>query len=238
VTRGTEISLDATESYDPDDEWSELAYLWSMELAPDEADYTFSDVDSEQPVFVGQTLGAYFTKLAVTDDDDLTSDNPAWTVVEVVAYQNLEITLSWEEADVDLDLHLLQPGGDYYSVDDCFFANPVPDWGEAGSSADDCVLSTDDEGMGLGETVTIGEPIEGSYNVAVHLINRKNSVEDANPHVLVTANGEVVASIQGDSMDRDGDVWRVGTLDWSTLNWTDVDKMTTHDQLGGPPINE
>jgi len=149
------------------------------------------------------------------------------------------VELSWDLPDVDLDLHLIRPGGSYYSSDDCYFGNPLPDWGIEGDSSDDPYLSLDSEDAAAPETIVLERPEEGIYEVYVHYFNSRNAQEIyATPTVTVTAEGQIVATDVGPTLYGPGKVWRVGTLDWSTLSWLPNSEVTTHGDLGGPPINQ
>ena len=35
-----------------------------------------------------------------------------------------------------------------------------------------------------------------------------------------------------------GKVWKAGVLDWATMTWTPSTVLTTHSDLGGPPVNQ
>ena len=58
-------------------------------------------------LFFVDKVGSYVAELKVTDSFDASSENFAATVIEVVPYEDLFITLSWDTPNIDLDLHLL-----------------------------------------------------------------------------------------------------------------------------------
>ena len=240
MKRLEETVLDPSASFDPDDEEAEFTHVWWVGESPQDAVYSFPDVESPAPVFSAETLGTYEIGLLVIDQDGLESTNPAATQVEIVAWENLEVRLTWDITDVDLDLHLVRPGGSYYSdVDDCFFGNPRPDWGVAGESTDDPYLDSDSESSGGPETIFLEQPEEGVYEVFVHYFNERDaSYIYATPTLELWAEGQMLYSSSGPKLYGAGKVWRAGTLDWSTLLWTPSLDITTHSGLGGPPINE
>ncbi len=240
LKRQQEALLDSSLSYDPDDEVAELQYLWWVGEHPEDAVFSLPDVESPAPAFSAETLGLYEIGLLVIDADGLESTNPAATQVEIVGWENLEVRLSWDIPNVDLDLHLVRPGGSYYSdVDDCFFGNPLPDWGIEGESTDDPYLDADSEASGGPETITLERPEEGVYEIYVHYFNERDaSYIYATPSLEIWAEGQQLVSVVGPKLYNSGKVWSAGTLDWSTLTWTPSKDVTTHTALGGPPINE
>ena len=56
--------------------------------------------------------------------------------------------------------------------------------------------------------------------------------------MTIYAEGEVIGEVVGPILDDENDVWQVGTLDWTTLSYTEINTVTTHAALGGPPTNE
>lgn len=240
IKRLEEAVLDASLSFDPDQEEAELAHLWWVAEEPEEAVYSVSDLESPAPVFSGETLGVYEVGLLVIDEDGLESLNPAATQIEIVGWEQLEVQLTWDIPDVDLDLHLVRPGGSYYSeTEDCYFGNPLPDWGVQGESTDDPYLDADSESSGGPETITLERPEEGTYELFVHYFSERDaSYIYATPTLEIWAEGQLLGSQTGPKLYNAGKVWKAGSLDWSTLTWTSSADVTTHSALGGPPVNE
>ncbi|MEC7240436.1 MAG: hypothetical protein VXW32_04305 [Myxococcota bacterium] len=240
VKRFEETVLDASLSFDPDHEEAVFQHLWWVAEEPEEAVYSLSDFEAPDPVFSSETLGLFEVGLLVVDEDGLESLNPAATQIEVVAWEQLEVRLTWDIPKVDLDLHLVRPGGSYYSeTDDCYFGNPLPDWGVAGESSDDPYLDSDSEADGGPETITLQRPEEGVYELFVHYFNERDATYIyATPTLEVWAEGQLIGTQTGPKLYNAGKVWRAGSLDWSSLAWTPTPDVTTHSALGGPPINE
>jgi hypothetical protein len=240
MKRLVETALDASASFDPDDDVPEFSYLWWVETAPEDAVYSFPELESANPVFSAETLGVYEIGLVVIDKDGLESSNPAGTRIEILPWENLELQLSWDLSDVDLDLHLIRPGGAYYSdVDDCFYANPLPDWGTLGESRDDPHLIADSEGAPAPEIIQLEAPEEGVFEVLVHYFSTRDASEIyATPTLKILAEGQVLAENVGPKLYGAGKVWNAGTVDWSTLSWSPSAAITTHADLGGPAINQ
>ena len=238
IHRHDEVSLDGWDSYDPDDPRAELTYQWEVTYAPPEADWELTNHKTAEPTFVTDTLGTYFVVLVVTDEYDVPSRNPMGTAIEVVPWENLEIILTWDVPGTDLDLHLIAPGGDYYSKDDCFYGNPEPDWGEDGDERDNPVLAQDDEGESRRETISLSQPFDGTYDLVVHHFNRKEAEEvGVTPELQIFAEDEEIDFVTGPLLEE-GEVWTAGSFDWTTLHYVESDDVNTHAGLGGPPVNE
>lgn len=238
VKRGTTVTLDGRDSYDPDGQ-EPLSYAWTVVSAPDGATTDLQGADTATPTFSGDVLGFYELSLTVTDADGLVSDNPAGTVIEVIPWSDLAVTLTWGEVDLDLDLHLIAPGGAYYGEGDCYYGVPTPDWGELGVEDDNPSLSTDAESTGEPELIQLQQPAEGIYTIYVHFFNDLDApVHFTTPHLEIVAEGQEIVAMDGPRLTETGVVWVAGTLDWSTLTFTSSSTVTTHEDLGGPPVNE
>jgi hypothetical protein len=99
-------------------------------------------------------------------------------------------------------------------------------------------LSLDSEDSSAPEHIDLEQPEEGMYEVFVHYFNSRQQGVTATPTITVMAEGAVVATDMGPALTSPGQVWRVGTLDWSTLSWVSSSEVTTHEGLGGPPVNQ
>jgi hypothetical protein len=233
------LALDGTASYDPDDEDAELLYTWEVVSAPTDAEYTLNYGASGTPEFKAQTLGNYEISLLVTDEEEYDSENPAGVVVNVVPWEDLRVDLQWDLPGVDLDLHLIAPEGEYFGDSDCFYGNPVPEWGVEGDSTDNPSLEVDDEGTNTAEAITLQRPEQGEYSIVVHYVNSKESTTYSTaPSLRVMAGATEIVAMKGDNLEAPGDVLLLGTLDWTTLRFDSLNQMTTHDDLNGPPLNQ
>jgi hypothetical protein len=70
-----------------------------------------------------------------------------------------------------------------------------------------------------------------------YFFDRSDSGTDVVGSVAITGEGEELASVTSPTFEE-GDVWKVGTLDWSSLTFTQDGSLTTHSLLGGPDVNE
>ena len=79
------------------------------------------------------------------------------------------VTLDWDDqANLDLDLHLLRPDGEYGTDEDCHYRNRQSDWCNPGLSAD--ARGGD---SGSFEQVRLIDPPEWLFTVAVVGYNRQ-----------------------------------------------------------------
>ena len=238
VKRWEFLSLNGGESYDPDDEAAELLYYWFTIDSPTGSQPTLVDEFTAAPSFGADLLGTYTVALVVTDLDDLESGNDAWTRIEVIPYQDLQVTLEWKQSDFDFDLHLVRDNGEYFGEGDCFFGDPEPDWGLPGSLADNPWLDTDSEGSSWTETITLDQPEERDYEVYVTLWSRRGSEAPSDqPKLTIQGEASPVFDDAGPTM-TEGQVWHAGTIHWPSLSFTIVDELTTHDAMGGPAYND
>ena len=52
------------------------------------------------------------------------------------------------------------------------------------------------------------------------------------------AGGTEIITMSGQTLSEPGEVLQVGMLDWGTLAFDSVNILTTHSDLGGPPLNQ
>ena len=138
-------------------------------------------------LFFVDLAGVYTAELRVTDNlglDSQACENPAVVTIIAKPEDAIHVQLVWrtpEDSDetdrrgADLDLHLLHPNADnWFSAPyDCYFANPVPDWGQLENPADDPGLDIDDINGAGPENVNLGDPentdaLGAPYLVGVH----------------------------------------------------------------------
>jgi hypothetical protein len=264
VIQGELATLDASSSFDPDNEGvaTALTYQWAFDAQPDDSLLVDEDIvapedDPETPdvdegawaSFTPDTLGTYRLQLIVTDDDgDLST--PAIVVVVSSPASNLLVQLDWEDTQADLDLHLIAPDGSYFGTGDCFSWDPNPNWGDGELASDNPVLGYDDDGEGQGpyrESISLDAPVDGDYEVWVHYFNDHsltlgNSPVAASPSLTVTVFGEAIwdeslPTPTPSSPMVAGDVWKAGVISWPARSWAPLNLLSDHAAEGGPNYN-
>ncbi len=89
------------------------------------------------------------------------------------------------------------------------------------------------------ENIELSAPQDGVYNLYVHYYNQRDAgVSYTIPTVEIRGEGQSLAVIEGPRLQIEGTVWMVGSLDWSTLEFSGSQTQTTHEALGGPTYNE
>ena len=252
------VVLDGTPSVDQDGPDNRpIEYSWVVTSAPDGSlsQPVESFFDPLQPVSGGpqddvstptanffiDLPGVYTIELRVRDQfglDSITCDNPAVVTIVAQPDEAIHVQLLWESLSdperqgADLDLHFLHPNAeDWFSLlYDCFFRNPVPDWGLLENAQDDPILDVDDIGGGGPENVTLSEPEDTSllgapYRVGVHYYLQTDRADGfdygpANATVRIFINGELAwdGTAEGGEgfreMSAEGHFWEVATISW------------------------
>lgn len=176
VLAGQSISLDASNSYDPDNAAPApphgiAEYVWTLDQGAGA-----SLAGSGAAVFVATvTSGMHAGSLVVVDEDGLESEAEPFSVnVEPppnTTAMALRVSVSWDIDSADVNLHLVeQTAGGSFGVApfDCFFSNKTPDWGEPGSENDPTLDVDDTDGFGP-ENITVATQDGGvTYRVVVH----------------------------------------------------------------------
>lgn len=188
--------------------------------------------------------GIYTAELRVTDNlglDSVQCDNAAIVFIEAKPEEAIAVQLTWEnEGDpdplddqgADLDLHLLHPLATNWfdSPLDCFYENPVPDWGELGTSEDDPILDVDDINGGGPENARLNNPqntevLQKPYLVGVHYYRATDRITGASfgparATVRIFIKGELAWDFTADDgpgfrdmMDEDH-FWDVAQIHW------------------------
>jgi hypothetical protein len=240
VKKHLPIQLDGSASYHPTNPSILLNYSWQLTSSVEGANVSFTNTESATPSFSSDKIGSYIAELKVTDAFDVTSENFSATVIEVVPYENLYITLTWDTPSIDLDLHLMSNALGYYTDQDCFFGNPTPDFGEENNHSDDPILVYDDEGTEQREVIEYRRPAEGMYDIVVHYYNipQLSSIPFTLPSIKIEAEGQTIYEQEGPRLTGPGQVWKVGIFDWQSFVFIPDGTITDHGTLGGPIYND
>ncbi|MBM4354480.1 MAG: choice-of-anchor D domain-containing protein [Deltaproteobacteria bacterium] len=144
----------------------------------------------------------------------------------------LHIELEWDTDDCDVDLHFLKPGADLFDCDnDCFYANPNPDWDTKGDFLDDPFLDYDDvDGYGP-ENTNISEPKPGTYKVVMHYY--KDNYEgygggSTNATVRIYSYGQLLQTFGPTLLKNTNKTWDVCTVDWPSATVKPLGQVYDH----------
>lgn len=104
----------------------------------------------------------------------------------------LQVTLTWDAAGRDFELHLVRPGGQLNDdASDCTWTSCIgtsPDWGVAGDPTDDPRKDVDNVGELGPENIYLQAPAPGTYAILVE--HWSLGAPDADGQVTVFASGQ------------------------------------------------
>ena len=118
---------------------------------------------------------------------------------------------------------MLRPGGISWNlpglVDDCYFEQPSPEWGELGVTTDNPYYHVDDQDSAGPEVITIEQPAltttEVGYLIGVHHFVPMDSAP-VFPTVTVYSNGEVIGLVGEKGIALQGrEFWIAAELFWT-----------------------
>ncbi|MBM74153.1 MAG: hypothetical protein CMK59_02025 [Proteobacteria bacterium] len=219
----TTITFDGRSSSDPNG-YEPLIYHWSVANKPLASSTDFDTQGFESATFFVDAAGQYTVELVVENSVGLFSE-PAPCTFTAIPDEAIQVELSWNTGNSDLDLHFVQyqgqdgPGELYestfgfpiYHLDyDCCWCNANPPWGESGNQ-DDPSLSLDNR-VGFGPEVThITSPVNGTYGIFVHYFDDKGGgLTTATLKVFL--DGVEITSEARPLQDKD--YWYVGDVQW------------------------
>ncbi len=178
------------DSFDP--MGSSLTYIWNLKSKPSGSSASMPSGAADRTDFFPDMAGTYVGELVVINEFGDASD-PCLATLVAIPTDNLWVEMFWEspgdaDAEDDMDLHFLQPGGEpYVSPTDCYWGSCRGglDWGIPGVLSDNPFLDLDDFRSGP-ENVRIERPAEGTYTVVVHDFD--SSAAEYHEVSLVTVN--------------------------------------------------
>ncbi|MCP3059140.1 hypothetical protein LXT21_10190 [Myxococcus sp. K38C18041901] len=213
---GGEVVLDGTSSMDPDGD-GPLTYAWEWLSLPVGARgaQLLSPLESTTVLRLDPVVsGEYEVALTVTDAAGARSLRPSRARVVAVPAQQLWVDVTWNNAETDLDLHVLRNVDAVLgSADDCHYANPRPDWGVPGLAEDPELLRDRLTGFGP-EVFGYERPVSGTYRVAV-VLSRENGAVDPRSDATVRVYDRGV--LKGEfrrTLSRQSEVWTVADVQW------------------------
>lgn len=268
VVNGEPAQLDGSTSRDTDNGTIEV-WHWSVVEAPQDSawfvaedeeplpltelpeDDPETDADERAyPTFTPDALGTFRLALVVEDDDGGVSEE-APLFVQSVPPSNLQVQIEWGETQpgADIDVHLIAPGGSYWTESDCFSWFPNPAWGSPELALDDPELLADNDGEGSGpyrETILLTEPPAGLYQIWVHYYFDHVQAADTTQHQPI-GDVSLTVSVLGSPLGspivipeplQEGEIWMAAQLDWPDRVLTPLDLgFTDHTSQGGPDYN-
>jgi hypothetical protein len=123
----------------------------------------------------------------------------------------LTVHLEWDTQRTDFDLHLVRASGAPFELlNDCYFLQKNPDWGQAGWSLDDPYLDRDDLDSGGPEEINLAAPSEDRYDIYVHYYGA-NRREPTFATVRIEFFG-VTALNETRLFDSCGEMWKVAEV--------------------------
>jgi len=205
----TTVSISGSDSYDPNGN-EPLVYEWSIEEHPQGSSSTILDPALTTTSLFVDMAGTWRISLTVTNSIGISSA-PAECEFEAIPEDMLYVELSWDSAESDVDLHLLQEGYSLFQFNgDCCWCNPNPSWGESGTT-DDPDLSLDNT-FGFGpESTTLPYPYDGDYYVKAHYFS-----DNGGGYTVVTVRVHINGVLEHEDSELLGhnDVWDVGYVRW------------------------
>ncbi len=218
-----------------------LTWDWTILEAPPESNAALegADADESAVTLAPDVAGTYLIELVVQDHRGRRS-HASGVVVHAVPSESLRVLLDWNDAGHDLDLHLIQPDGQWFDAGDCFYGRPNPSWGSAELTADDPRISEDADGgqdQRLEEDITLPETSPGTYQVLVHHVNNRGDDQPIRARVQLWVAGDEVQLDLDDAELAQGEVWRALTVTMPGGLANPIDQLTDHEALGGPPLN-
>jgi hypothetical protein len=208
------VDLDGSASFDPDGDLP-LTYSWLLVRKPEGSTAELDTLDESETGFAPDLVGVYEAELYVTDTTGLRSLMPDRVTITALPAEKLLVELVWNSPIADLDLHLLAPGGSLGGLLDCHWANPDPDWGQAGDAQDDPALLRDDlAGFGP-ETIGYAEPLNGTYSLVVDFFaaHTPSGNEPTTATLRIFIDGFLEAELTK-QLDAQGQRWAAAEVLW------------------------
>lgn len=227
----TDIRLDGSASYDPDDR-AITAYQWTVVDIPPGSTAHLSDPGDDEPTFFADIAGTYTFDLTVQNDLENWDSSPDRVVVNAEPSAGFYVQLTWD-AEVDLDLHLLDGTGSLFELPgDTCYCNPEPEWGAVGPGDNPSLDWDEIDGFGP-ETTTIAAPTSGTFAVKVHYYGQFGGdyCEDI-PCPTTTATlrlfvDGVEKEVVTTTLNNQGQVWNVGTVRWPGAEFSNDGQITS-----------
>jgi hypothetical protein len=231
VAPGQVVQLDGSASHDLDGD-NPIAFAdsqggpgWSLVRTPLSSTATFTTPSGPRPQVTLDLPGQYVARLVVTDSSGLQTLHPAERTLIAKPAEALAVELVWDNADTDLDLHVLPHGAALGGAQDCWANNKQPDLGVLGDPSDDPVLLRDALDHFGPEYMVYVRPVSDTYDVDVNFYSAHGSPTPATTATIrIYVYGEVVAELsrQIPSARR---TWFAATVAWPSGAVSRVDAL-------------
>lgn len=238
------IAFDASDSTDPDDPNNASAiqgYEWTVVERPADSTAQFSpNARSANPQFFLDLAGRYVFELRVYDANNTPSCETSQITVLAVPNEDIHVQLVWDtpgdpnQTDsgvgrgTDLDLHVLNPNRAATwnaSPWDCYWLNVSPNWGSNSSSNDDPSLDIDDTDGAGPENINLNNPEDLAYRVGVYYFD-DHGYGPSYATIRIYLRSTLVFQYRDKYLERTGQFWEVGTIDWSGGAVSSIDRVT------------
>lgn len=220
------VTLDGSRSRDqdvpPDDP---LRFRWTLRARPGGSTTVLERANTPTPSFWADLTGTYEVELIVTDGLGLESE-PKTVVIEALPTNAVRIELTWDHPDSDLDLHLINDGGNFCECSsdvhyrDCA---RTPNWFPSTPGANPRLDVDDQTGFGPENINLDGDGPNrfipsGRYTIGVHYYSSNSGISTwptttSNATVRVYVFGLLAAELTH-PMTTDGELWLAGELVW------------------------
>lgn len=204
---GDVVSIDGSISRDP--EGDPIAYLWTLS-GPPRSRVAFPDPTVGAVSFSPDVAGTFTVTLQVEDALEQRSP-PLVLTVEALPRFALKAILEWSTGG-DLDLHLLQEGGQLFGAGACYFEAPYPDWGDSARRDDDPELTEDAETSPGYEEIRLAVPTAGTYQVYVHYYDEVGAGDASATLSIVFDDASMAAAEQSVTLPETCGLWHVGEV--------------------------
>lgn len=222
------IRITGENSYSQSDGTEVADYEWRLAVRPQGSTAVLDHVSPDRVQLTCDLAGDYEVHLTVIDTDEVRSCEDEVVRIHVEPSEDLHIQLVWDHPDADLDLHLLNEGGEIFTHEgDVYFSNRAPEWSD---DADTNPTLDKDDSRGYGpENINIKHPAPGSnWRVFVHYWNKQTDGDAFTIATLrVYAYGQLVAEIP-QSFENDQLLWRALEIQWAD----EPDVMPQLNQIG------
>ena len=228
----TTIELDGSKSYDPNAvqlpgifEWD-----WTLLSVPAGSQATIDD-NNDKGELNADVAGHYVVQLVVRDINDFAYSDPTTYDLLVFPITGVAVTLAWNTATNDVDLHFIDQtaGGSLFDpMLDCFFQNMRPDWGPVGPNGDPSLNHDQVNGYGPETTVLAVPVVNEQYHVMAHYFS-DDGLGPTDVDVTYWVNGTDVLEMHHDQLTAN-QVWDLATIQWTGADATitPIDTMSTY----------